>query len=283
MLAATSLFAGMDATVKLLMADHSLVQVLFFRALFGLVPLAPLLWRDGSRAVATRRPLAHMVRSVIGLGAVGCFFMAVHRLPLAQVTVIGFAAPLLTTALAVPLLKERVSPGRWLAVAAGFGGVLLVAGPAAWPGGSGDGGTGEGAAFAVAGTLLYALMMVLLRDMGRTETAVSTVFWFSALTLPLTGAARPFAWRAPDAAAWGLFAAAGILGGVGQLAISRALRLAPASVVAPFDYFHIVVSASLGWLLFAEVPGPGTLAGAAVVAGAGLYVIRAEKASRLSG
>lgn len=279
MLAATSLFAAMDATVKLLMADHTLVQVLFFRALFGLVPLAPLLWRDGRRAIATRRPLAHMIRSVIGLGAVGCFFLAVHRLPLAQVTVIGFAAPLLITALAALLLGERVDRGRWLAVAAGFGGVLLVAGPAAWPGGLG----GAGAAFAVAGTLLYALMMVLLRDMGRTETAVSTVFWFSMLTLPLTGAALPFAWRTPAAAAWGLFAAAGILGGVGQLAISQALRLAPASVVAPFDYFHIVVSASLGWLLFAEVPGPATLAGAAVVAGAGLYVIRAERTFRLSG
>jgi drug/metabolite transporter (DMT)-like permease len=276
MLAATSLFAGMDALVKLLMTEYSLIQVLFFRAGFGLVPLVPLLWRNGLRTVATRRPWAHVVRSAIGLLAVGCFFMAFHHLPLVQVTAIGFAAPLLITALSVPLLKETVSAGRWAAVAVGFGGILIVAGPEAW---SGDL-LGAGAAFAMAGTFLYALVMVMMRDMGRTEAAVTTVFWFSVLTLVLTGAALPLVWQAPDPRAWVLFAAAGILGGLGQLLIARAVRLAPASVVAPFDYFHIVVSSSLGWLVFAEIPTATTLAGALVVMASGLYVLRAERAQR---
>lgn len=274
MLAATTLFAGMDAVAKLLMvADYSVIQVLFFRAGFGLIPLAPLLWRSGGRAVATARPWAHVARSAIALLAVGCFFLAIRRLPLVQVTAIGFAAPLLITALSVPLLKERVGRDRWLAVTAGFGGILVVAGPDAW---SGDL-LGAGAAFAVAGTVLYALAMVLMRDMGRTEAAVTTVFWFSVLTMILTGAALPLAWQAPDPRAWGLFAAAGILGGTAQLLISQAVRLAPASVVAPFDYFHIVASSSLGWLLFAELPSPNTLAGAMVVVASGLYVLRREK------
>ncbi len=274
MLAATTLFAGMDAVAKLLMvADYSVIQVLFFRAGFGLIPLAPLLWRSGRRAVATARPWAHVVRSAIALLAVGCFFLAIRRLPLVQVTAIGFAAPLLITALSVPLLKERVGRDRWLAVTAGFGGILVVAGPDAW---SGDL-LGAGAAFAVAGTVLYALAMVLMRDMGRTEAAVTTVFWFSVLTMVLTGAALPLVWQVPDPRAWGLFAAAGILGGTAQLLISQAVRLAPASVVAPFDYFHIVASSSLGWLLFAELPGPNTLAGAMVVMASGLYVLRREK------
>lgn len=274
MLAATTLFAGMDAVAKLLMvADYSVIQVLFFRAGFGLIPLAPLLWRSGRRAMATARPWAHVARSAIALLAVGCFFLAIRRLPLVQVTAIGFAAPLLITALSVPLLKERVGRDRWLAVTAGFGGILIVAGPDAW---SGDL-LGAGAAFAVAGTVLYALAMVLMRDMGRTEAAVTTVFWFSVLTMILTGAALPLVWQVPDPRAWGLFAAAGILGGTAQLLISQAVRLAPASVVAPFDYFHIVASSSLGWLLFAELPSPNTLAGAMVVMASGLYVLRREK------
>ncbi len=274
MLAATSLFAGMDALAKLLMAaDYSVIQVLFFRAGFGLIPLAPLLWRNGMRVVATARPWAHVARSAIALLAVGCFFLAIHRLPLVQVTAIGFAAPLLVTALSVPLLKERVGRDRWLAVAAGFGGILVVAGPDAWTGDL----LGAGAAFAVAGTVLYALAMVLMRDMGRTEAAVTTVFWFSILTMVLTGAALPLVWRVPDPSAWGLFAAAGILGGTAQLLISQAVRLAPASVVAPFDYFHIVASSSLGWLLFSEMPGSSTLAGAMMVMASGLYLLRTER------
>ncbi|EME69383.1 DMT family permease [Paramagnetospirillum caucaseum] len=273
MLAATSLFASMDAMVKLLMAEHSVIQVLFFRAAFGLIPLAPLLWQSGMRAVATARPWAHAVRSAIGLLAVGCFFLAFARLPLVQVTAIGFAAPLLITALSVPLLQERVPLQRWLAVAAGFGGILIVAGPDAWAGEL----PGAGAVFAVAGTVLYALVMVLMRAMGRTEAAVTTVFWFSVLTMLLTGAALPWAWRTPDAGEWVLFAAVGILGGTGQLLIARAVRLAPASVVAPFDYFHIVVSSSLGWLVFAEIPTANTLAGAMVVMASGLYVLRNER------
>lgn len=270
MLAATSLFAGMDAMAKLLMAEYSVIQVLFFRAGFGLIALIPLLWRGGMGVIVTARPWAHVARSGIALVAVSCFFLAIHRLPLAQVTAIGFAAPLLITALSVPLLKERVALGHWLAVAVGFGGILIVAGPDAW---SGDL-LGAGAALALAGTFLYALAMVLMRDMGRTEAAVTTVFWFSILTIVLTGAALPLVWRAPDAQAWGLFAAAGILGGVAQLLMARAVRLAPASVVAPFDYFHIIMSASLGWLLFAEIPSLNTLTGALVVVGSGLYVLR---------
>ncbi|WP_231848925.1 DMT family transporter [Paramagnetospirillum magneticum] len=274
MLAATSLFAGMDALAKLLMAaDYSVVQVLFFRAAFGLLPLVPLVWRGGLRSVATQRPWTHVIRSTIALVAVGCFFQAIHRLPLAQVTAIGFAAPLLITALSVPLLKEHVSLGRWLAVAAGFGGILLVAGPEAWAGDL----LGLGAALAVAGTFLYALVIVLMRVMGRTEAAVTTVFWFSVLTMILCGAALPLVWRTPDTQAWGLFAATGILGGIAQLLISQAVRLAPASLVAPFDYFHIVVSASLGWLLFSEIPTLNTLAGALVVMASGLYVLRSDK------
>ncbi|MBI3446646.1 MAG: DMT family transporter [Magnetospirillum sp.] len=272
MLAGTTVFAAMDSTVKLLMADFSVVQVLFFRAGFGLVPLLPLLWRSGIGGLATRRPLAHAARSAVGLAAVTCFFLAFQSLPLARVTVIGFGAPLLITALSVPLLKEHVGLGRWLAVAMGFSGVLIMAGSDAMSGG----GWSMGAAYALAGTILYALVMVMMRIMGRTETALTTVFWFSILTLSVTGCALPLVWRTPDAQAWALLATAGILGGIGQLLITQAVRLAPASVVAPFDYFHIVASSSLGWLIFAEPLAPSTIAGALVVVGSGLYVLRQE-------
>lgn len=273
MLAATITFTGMDAVVKLLLAGHSLPQVLFFRALFGLVPLLPLLMRGGWGLAATGRPWAHVLRSGAALAAVSCFFSAVHRLPLAQVTVIGFGAPLIITALSVPLLKEHVTLRRWAAVSLGFVGVALAAGQELRPAEA----EAAGVAFALAGTLLYALVVVLMRALGRTEPAVTTVFWFSIITMGLTGPTLPWTWSPPDAAGWALLAAAGILGGSAQLLMSQALRLAPASTVAPFDYFHILASAALGRWLFGEIPTPATLAGAVVVVAAGLYVVQCER------
>jgi drug/metabolite transporter (DMT)-like permease len=117
MVAGAAVFATMDALVKWLVATYPVIQVTAFRSAFALVVVVPALLAGGLGQLRTRRPWAHLLRSIIGLIAIACFFQALDQLPLAQVTGIFFAAPLAMTALSVPLLKERVGPRRWAAVA----------------------------------------------------------------------------------------------------------------------------------------------------------------------
>lgn len=273
MVAGSAVFASVDAVVKWLMADYSVVQVMFFRSAFALLPLAPLVWRAGAASLATRRPVAHALRAGLGLVAIGSFFIAFRELPLAQVIAISFAASLIMTALSVPILGETVGPRRWAAVAVGFVGVLVIVRP-------GGAELGLGMVAALLGTVLYAVVMVLMREMARTEKSVTIVFWFTLTCTLLTGAALPWHWQPPSWPDLGLFALLGVLGGSGQLLATQAVRLAPVSVVAPFDYLHIIWSVALGWALWAEVPTLHTVAGAAVIIGCGLYILEREARAR---
>lgn len=273
MVGAASVFATMDALVKWLVAGYPVVQVMAFRSAFALLLVLPILWAGGLGQMATRRPWAHLLRSLIGLVAIGCFFQALESLPLAQVTGIFFAAPLMMTALSVPILKERVGPRRWAAVAVGFLGVLLIVRPdhAVLSGGM---------AAALAGTVLYAVVMVLIRDMSRTEKTVTIVFWFSLSSTLVSGAMVPWHWVAPSELDFALLAAVGLLGGAGQLLATQAVRMAPVSLVAPFDYLHLVFATAYGWALWRDWPAASTLAGSAVIMVCGLYVLHREAKGR---
>jgi len=270
MAGASALFAVVDGLAKWLVVDYPLGQLLFFRSAFALLPLLPLAIGAGRRGLASRRPLAHGLRAAIGLAALAAYFTAFRTETLAEVTAIGFAAPLMMTAFSALLLGETVGIRRWAAVAGGLLGVLLVLRPDAVA-------PGFGALAAVAGTALYALIMVLMRDMGRTESSVAIAFWFTVTATILSAASLPWQWRAPTDGDLPLLAAIGIVGGVAQLLLAQAVRLAPVSVVAPVDYLYIVYASAIGWLVWGDVPTATTLAGAALVAGCGLYVLEAER------
>ncbi|MBX9634637.1 MAG: DMT family transporter [Magnetospirillum sp.] len=269
MVAAASVFATMDALVKWLVAVYPVIQIMAFRSGFALVLVLPLLWRDGVGQLATRRKWAHLLRSLIGLVAIGCFFLALQSLPLAQVTGIFFAAPLMMTALSVPILKEVVGVRRWSAVAVGFLGVLLIVRPD-------NAVLNVGMAAALAGTVLYAVVMVLIRDMSRTEKTVTIVFWFSFSSTLVSGALAPWHWVAPGLWDFAMLAGVGLLGGAGQLLATQAVRMAPVSVVAPFDYLHLVFATAYGWALWRDWPSLSTLAGSAIIMACGLYVLHRE-------
>jgi drug/metabolite transporter (DMT)-like permease len=266
---AVLLFAVMDALVKHAAARYGVVQIVFFRSAFAFLPVAAYLARTGGFAqLKTHRFGGHALRAGIGLSAMFCFFYAFGVLPLADVVSIGFAAPILLTALAGPLLGERVGWRRWSAVIAGFLGVLIMLRP-----------TGEiafGSLIALAGTFGYTLTIVAIRQLSRTESAGTIVFYFSALSTLGAGLLLPFDWRTPDAAGWGVLVAIGLLGGFAQIFMTRAFALGPASVVAPFDYVAILWATLLGWSFWGEVPDEATAAGAAVVVASGLYILRRE-------
>lgn len=270
MLGATLLFSGMNAAAKGLGIGYSALQLIFFRNLFALVPLGLVLVRRGSLTdLKTRRPLGHMLRAVAGLVSLGCYFYAFPRLPLATVVAISFAAPLFVAALSWPMLRERVQPRRLTAMAVGFSGVLIILQPSA-------AGLDPSILVAVIATLLYALVMIFMRHLNRTETPTAIVFYYLASSVALSGLALPFVWMTPDPQAWLLFIALGLFGGFAQLLMTTAFRHGDAALVAPFDYATILWSTAIGWLVWGEWPGPHLWLGGAIVVGSGLHLSRGE-------
>jgi len=270
MLLSVALFSAMDALVKWLGATYPTLQIVFFRSLFAFVPLSVFLVRGGGLAgLRTQRPLQHAMRSLIGLAAVTSFFYAYSQMPLANVIAIGFAAPMFMTALSVPLLGEVVGPRRWTAVLVGFAGVLIMVRP--------DSGVFAGAAaIALAGTVFYALAMIFVRKLVRTESSTAIVFYFTLTCTVISGAFMPFLWVAPDAQGWLMLITVGLIGGLAQMAMTNALRLADLSVVAPFDYTALIWTTGLGYLIWSEIPGAHVWLGVAIVIASGVYILYRE-------
>lgn len=269
--AATS-FAAMAAAIKLgHEAGVSTPELIFYRFAFGLPPLlAWLAWTRDFGAWRTARPLAHLVRGLLGLGTMALAFSALFFLPLAEATTIGFVAPLFAVMLSALILKEPVGRHRWSAVAIGFVGVLIVMRPA------GDALPPLGLALALLAALGVGLVTIAIRDIGRTESPATTVLWFTIFAMLVTGALLPFFGEAHDAGTWAILAALGLAGGIGQLFLTASLRAAPVAVVVPFDYVQLIWAVAFGWLLFGSAVPASTWAGAAVIIGSGLYTVYRE-------
>lgn len=262
----------MSALIKLAEAGGaSLVETLFFRQA-GALPLvvAWLAIGPGLGSIRTKKIGSHAVRSLVGLIGMIFNFGAVLLLPLAEATTLSFSVPIFATILGALWLRETVGWHRWVAVAIGFCGVLIVAQP------SGGHFPLIGSLVGLTGALLVAVVSILLRQLGKTESAGTTVFWFSLLSIPPLLLAYSFDMRAHDAGTWMLLAGIGLIGGAGQLALTAALRLAPVSTVIPMDYSSLIWATLYGWLFFAVLPGSTTWIGAPIIIGSGLYIVWRE-------
>ncbi|WNO53315.1 DMT family transporter [Stakelama saccharophila] len=270
--------ASMAALIKLSEARGAkLGEIMFFRQLCAIpLVLGFVAATAGLNALRTSRIGAHGARTVVGLMGMVCNFGSLTLLPLAEATTLQFTAPIFATILGALLLREPTGRHRWGAVIAGFIGVLIVAQP-----GGGDiplfgAVVGLGAAFFVA------LIAILLRQIGRTEGAGTTVFWFSALSVPPLGAVYAFQAQPHDAATWAMLAGIGIIGGMGQLSLTAALRFAPVSAVVPMDYSSLIWATMYGFLLFGVLPTTATLIGAPIIIASGLYIVwREHRLARL--
>jgi drug/metabolite transporter (DMT)-like permease len=264
--------ACLSATVK--WTGHRGVpvfEIVFFRNAFAFVPLGLYIWRtSGVSVLRTRRPLGHLHRSAVGLLGMVCSFFALQHLALSQATAFTFAAPLFMTALSAVMLREVVGWHRWGAVAVGFVGVLIMVRPQ--PGHMDLAGAG----FALTAALGSALAMVQIRQIAVTEKGPTIVFYFTLAGTLLGLAVSLFHWVTPDARTLLVLVLGGLVGGVGQLFLTEAIRLAPVGVVAPFDYSQLIWATILGYLVWGELPQPATIAGAAVVAASGLYILHRE-------
>ncbi len=273
MVLAVGLFSIMDALVKWLGSDYSTAQLLFFRSVFAFIPLGFLIFRSGiGPALRIKDPLTHVLRAVSGVLALGSFFYAFANMPLADVIAISFAAPVLVTALSVPLLGERVGPRRWGAVLVGFVGVVVMLRP-------GAGLFDPLATIPLVGTVFFALAMVLVRKLSRSgETSASIVFTFTVTCALVSGVFLPFYWVTPGLLDLGLLIAVGLIGGLAQIIVTNAFRLADVAVVVPFEYTTMIWAVGLGFVIWGEVPGNHIWLGVAIVSASGLYILFRESA-----
>lgn len=274
MMLAIGLLSLMDALAKALSARYPIFELVFFRAALSLPVLLPFLLREGGiRALRSRRPLLQLGRAVAGVTAVTLFFYAVALMPLADAVILGFSAPLMVTALSVPLLREPVGPRRWIAVLIGFIGVAVTVQP-------GSGLFSPIALLPLGAALAYAFIAIFTRQLTASDGNASIVFWTAIAAMVAGGLSLPFDGVWPALSDWPLLALLGLLGALGQLAMTQAFRLAPVSVIAPFEYSGILWAVGLGWLWFGELPPGSAYAGAAIIAASGLYILRRETRRR---
>ncbi len=270
MLTAVFVFSVQDAVVKWITADYPVMQVIFFRGVFGMISCAVIVWRDGGWAKArTRRLGAHLWRGGLILGALISFYLAISMMPLADVVAIAFSAPLFMTALSVPLLGEHVGARRWAAVGVGFVGVVIVVRP-------GAGVLEPAALLAIVSSVLFAIGMTVTRRLSRSESSATILLYFTLLNIVVGGAFMPFQWVTPPLADGLLLASIGLTGSIGAYLMFEAFRLTPVAVVAPFEFSALIWAMLFGYLVWGDVPGGAVFLGAAVVVGSNLYIVHRE-------
>ena len=273
MLAGMLALSAMDAVSKFAVGQLPIFQIVALRSAYVLAILVPFAWwRFGAAAFKTKRPLAHLGRAAIALVSMYGFLESLRHLELATAIAICFVAPLLMTAFSVVLLRERVGVHRWAAVGIGLVGVGIIVGPEA-----ANGAMSVGALWALGSAALYALGMTIVRLLSATESDVTMMWTQAAFMLAAGLAAVPFvAVPVPDFM-WATVGAMSVLLIGGQALSFRAMRLAPAGAVAPFQYTELVWAAALGWIFWNEWPKANVWWGALVVVAAGLYTIWRER------
>lgn len=288
MVTAIFLFSSMNAIIKWLAEDYPVSQIIFFRAVFALVAIMPLIAAAGGlRSLRTERPWGHALRCAAGVGAMTCGFTAITLLPLANAVALGFTAPLFTTLLGVVILGERVRWRRTVALIVGFGGVMLMLRPdiagiwagagIAGPGGKADGdGFGLGNILALSGAFLAALAMISIRRLSSTEPSTTIVFYFMIAAALGSALFLPFQFVMPDVLDAVLLVAIGLIGGIAQVLLTQAYRQAPVAVVAPFDYTAMIWATGWGFVIWGEFPDMLVIAGALVVVASGVYITLRE-------
>ena len=273
MLLAVALLSLMDAGLKAL-SHYPPLQVAALRSI-GSWPVvtAWILWRSGWRPLVRVRWPLHLLRGAIGITMLSTFAWSLRELPLTTVYTLFFVAPLIIALLSGPLLGERIGAARWIAIVGGFVGVVValrpgagLAGPAVW--------ASIGVLLAALG---YAVSAITVRVLGRTDSTSSMVFWMLTLIGLGAGALALPGWVALSPRDWLIVAGIGVVGALGQFAITEAFARGEASVVAPFEYTALIWGVAFDALVWQVLPGTSTWVGAAIIVACGIYLLRQER------
>lgn len=273
MLLAVALFAWMDAGLKALVAHYPPLQVAALRGLASLpLVLAWVSLGSGLRALLPVRWWLHLVRAVLGIAMMAGFVYGLRALPLSTAYAITFVAPLLVTALAVPLLGEQVGPRRWMAIVVGLVGVLVILRP------TGAGMLSTHGLAMLGSAVCYALGAISVRILARTDSTQAMVFWMLALLALGAGALAWREWRPVRVEHAWIIATVGLAGSLAQAALTEAFRHGEASSIAPLEYSALLWGTLLDVALWGVLPDAVTWLGAGIIVASGLYLLRREQA-----
>lgn len=263
------MFSFGDAMGKFLVGTYSVGQLLFLRACAALLLLAPMIWRQRHDFVRMERPWLQLLRVTLSTLEVAAFFAATVYLPLADVITYYLAGPIFVTAMSAIFLGEKVGWRRWSAILVGFCGVLIALRPSAQT-------VSLPALIALGGSLSFATLMLITRSLRKTPDIVMASSQFIG-TFSLGAALSAFHWVPPTPSSLVIFALAGCISVTALFCVNRSLKLAPASVVVPYQYSMIVWAVIFGFVVFGDVPQVATIVGAAIIIGAGFYIYLRER------
>ncbi|WP_421994116.1 DMT family transporter [Reyranella sp.] len=266
-------FAVMDAISKFLVADYAVGQMMWIRYILVFLFAWFIVRRQGLRnALKTRRPGLQIVRSLVAVVEGGMFVLAFRYLPLADTHAIAATSPLIVIALGVAFLGERAGPARWLAVVAGFVGVMMIIRPGLraldWP-----------VLLPLVGAVMWAGYQVMTRLAARSDSADTSLIWSVLVALIVTTFVGPIDWQWPTPVAWVLMVIIAFIGAIAHYALIKALDYAEAGAVQPYSYTLLVWAALLGAVVFGDVPDGWTILGAAIVVASGLYTWHHDRRS----
>jgi drug/metabolite transporter (DMT)-like permease len=248
-------------------------EIAFFRNVFGLIVAIPWFIRLGLQPLKTTRFGFLGLRGVLNVISMLAFFYALSIAPLAQVTALSFSAPIFATLLAMVVFGERAGVRRWTAIVVGFVGTLVILRP-------GFTDIGLGAVLTLAAALLWGVCMLIIKSLGRTESAVTITIYMSLVMAPLSLIAALFVWQWPTAEQLIWLIAIGTLGGAGQMSMAQALRTAETHVVMPVDFVKLIWVSAIAYVAFAEVPDAFTWIGGTMIFASTAFIAWREHVKR---
>ncbi|MDE2406718.1 MAG: DMT family transporter [Xanthomonadaceae bacterium] len=279
MLGSTLGFGLMAIFIRLASKTIPTWEVAFFRNLFGFLALLPLLFAPALRqprplqafadSVRTQQFPRYLLRTMIGIASMFCGFWAIAHLPMAQAISLTYSSPIFVTIAAIFMLGEKVRIRRWLAVGAGFIGVLVIVQP--W-----SHAFSQASLVAVAAAVLSALVAIQIKQLSAIDKADTIVFWTYALWVPMALLPALLDWHWPQGSTWLWLLATGLMGTTGQLLWTRALKLGDVSALTPISFMQLPIVTLAGWLLFDETVGAATLIGAGIILASTFYIAHRE-------
>ena len=275
MVLGTLVFAAMHTAIRHTTQHLSGLEVAFFRNLFGLIVIAPLLVRYGPALFHTQKLGLHLMRAVINAISMLCFFVGLSMTPIARATALAFTAPLFTALFSALFLGEVFRWRRWTAIFVGFFGALVILRPGLKE-------IDTGALLIIALLPAVDLAMIDIKVLGRTKSSRTITAYVTVLLTPLTLVPALWVWQTPSADIWVWLVFIGVIGTIGQFVVTEAIKLADMTVLMPFDFLKLVWAAFLGIIFFAEVPDFLTWVGAAIVFASSFYIVWREAKLRRS-
>ena len=264
-------FTVMDSMIKWMGQTYPLQELVFFRCVAALVVVSGIVWsQGGTRLLVMSNPGLHGLRSLLGLTAMTCAFYGYTVMPLGEASSIFHTAPLLATAFSVPILGEKVGVHRWSCIVAGLLGVLIIVRP-------GGDVFSHGAIFMLMAAVLVALTTNIIRRLNQSSTAICITFYFTLSgTVVSLIACMILGWQVPHSGDWVWLISLGLLGGLGQYAMTLGLRFGEVGLIAPFRYTSIVLATLIGFFIWSEVPDTMSFLGMSVIILSGLYAVYRE-------